>query len=83
MQLMRKHGKGSNIFIDQRYGPDTTWRQNKALEARKELKMKGEIVAGFVRYPAKLMVKYDAREKKYTLYDDYSKLVVPPPQPRR
>ena len=79
-RLMWKNGKDSNIYLDQRYGPDTTWRRNKALIIRRDLKASGEIFSGWVKYPAKLLVKYSKQDKKYTLYDDYSRLKVPLPE---
>ena len=76
-QLAFKHGSSSNIFIDQHYGPDTTWRRNQALACRKELKAAGSIVSGYVQYPANLMVKYSVQDQKYVLNKDFSKLEVP------
>ena len=73
------NGKGTGIFVDQRYGPDTTFRRNKALAVRKELKTGGEIVGGYVKYPAKLFVKYRKTDKKYQLLDDFSNIPVPLP----
>ena len=78
-----KHGKGSNIFIDQRYGPNTSFRRNKALERRKELKGNGTIQSGYVAYPAKLLVKYKTTDKKYTLHEDFSNLPIPVEELRR
>ena len=76
---MWKDGKNSNIFIEQRFGPDTQFRQNEAKKLRKELKANGTIGAGFVQYPARLMVKTDPRDKneKYKLFRDFSKIPVP------
>ena len=83
LQLMRK--AKSNIFVDQMYGPDTTYRQNQALALRKELKAAGTIKSGFVRYPARLFVKYpnDPPKKKYSFYQDFSEIPIPAPVPRR
>ena len=77
----RKRGAQHNIFVDQRYGPDTSYRQNKALELRKRLKAAGTIKAGYVAYPAKLMVRYGT-EKIYTMHEDFSKVDVPVRVPR-
>ena len=74
-----KHGKDSHVYIDQRYGPDTTWRRNKALEMRRSLKANKEIVAGYVQYPAKLLVKYRATDRKYQLHHDFSREPIPLP----
>lgn len=79
-QLMWKHGKDTGIYVDQRFGPNTTYRRNKALEVRRELLENHEIVGGFLRYPAKLYVKYHKDDKKYTLKDDFSKIPVPLPK---
>ena len=35
--FMWKHGKDSGIYVDQRFGPNTTYRRNKALAARCQL----------------------------------------------
>ena len=75
-----KNGKGTGIFIDQRYGPDTTYRRNKALAVRKQMKDNGEIVGGYVKYPAKLFVKYQESDRKYHLQEDYSSIPVPLPR---
>ena len=76
--------ENSNIYDEQRYGPDTQFRRNKALEARKNLKAAGTIGAGFVQYPAKLLVKQYPHNKneKYKLYEDFSTFPVPvkPPE---
>ena len=76
---MLKNGKNSNIFVEQRFGPDTQYRQNEAKKLRKELKEKGAIGAGYVQYPARLMVKKDPRDRneKYRLYQDFSNIPVP------
>ena len=78
---MWKDGKDSNIYIEQRYGPDTQYRRDKAMELRKQLKAAGRIGAGYVQYPAKLMVKQDPRDKneKYKLHQDFSGIQVPLP----
>ena len=76
LRLSRKYSKTSKIFIDQRYGPDTTWRRNQALAVRKDLKANEEIVSGFVKYPAKLMVKHNAADEHYTLFKDFSDVTI-------
>ena len=76
---MREHGRGSGVYVEQRYGPDTTWRRNRALELRKELKSNNTISSGYLAYPAKLMVKYNTHDQKYTLHRDFSNEPVPPP----
>lgn len=53
----RKKPKEYNVWCDQKYGTRTTWRRNQALQKRKELKRKGDIVGGYVKYPALLMVR--------------------------
>ena len=59
------------IFIEQRYGPDTTWRRNKAMILRKQLKEEKRITSGYVAFPAKLMVK-KVGDDRYTLHKDFS-----------
>ena len=77
--LMWEHGKDSGIYIDQRFGPNTTYRRNKALAARRQLLTNGEIAGGFLRYPAKLFIKRHKEDYKYILHNDYSKIPVPLP----
>ena len=78
LKLARANSKKSKIYIDQRYGPDTTWRRNQALLKRKELLETGAIYSGFVQYPARLLVKLDDRkETKYTLHQNFSTIKVP------
>ena len=69
---MIKHGKGKGIYVEQRYGPDTTARRNMAKMERRNLLDSETITNGFVDYPAKLMVKYHEEEENYTLLKDYS-----------
>ena len=74
---MRKHGRNSRVYVEQRYGPDTTWRRNNALALRKDLKAQGTVTSGFIAYPAKLMVKYNAQDRQYTMHQDFSNTEVP------
>lgn len=69
-------GKHNGVFVDQKYGADTTWRRNQALLARKELMKSKTITSGYVAFPAKLLVKYKKQEKKYTMHTDFSDVVV-------
>ena len=71
-----EHGRGQNIFIEQRYGPETTFRQNKAKEERRNLKGANAIHSGYVKFPAQLMVKYTKNDAKYTLHKDFSRIEV-------
>ena len=71
------HGKGTGIFIDQRYGPETSFRRNKALQRRRELIDNGTITSSYVKFPAKLMVKYNQHQQKYTMQEDFSKIPIP------
>ena len=77
LQGFQKHGIGNNqnIFIEQRFGPNTSWRRNQAKLARKSLKEKKEIISGYISYPAKLMVK-KSKEGKYSLFKDFSNMEV-------
>jgi len=64
----------SPISCEQKYGPLTTQRRNLALAERKVLKDKGEICAGYIAFPAKLMVKTSFRKgSKYFMIKDFSK----------
>ena len=71
--------KDVHIYCDQKYGKRTTWRRNQALQVRKELKRTGEIVSGYVKYPAILMVCKQQRhgqKKEYEEYDNFSSMPV-------
>ena len=69
-------GKHNGVFVDQKYGTDTTWRRNQALLARKELMKEKTITSGYVAYPAKLLVKKSKKDKKYSLHKDFSDMIV-------
>ena len=74
---MKLGRRNQNVFIDQKYGPDTEYRRNKAMECRRRLIEDGTAVKAYVAYPAKLMVKQSATEKHYTMYEDFSQTPVP------
>ena len=74
---LRLHGRNSGIYIDQKYGPDTSFRRTQAFNKRRELKESQTIVSGYVKYPAKLFVKYRKGDAKYVPYDDYSTIPIP------
>ena len=71
----RKKPKDCHYYVDQKYGKRTTWRRNQALLKRKELKGKGEIVNGYVDYPAILMVRKKAGDE-YKEYSNFSNMTV-------
>lgn len=67
-----------NFYADQKYGTLTTRRRNLALGIRKDLKASGKITAGYLQFPAKLLVNYNGDvnvfgKKIYVVYKDYSK----------
>ena len=62
------------VVVDQKYGSDTTWRRDQALLKRKTLKQQKKIFSGHVEYPAKLMVKYQADDVDFVLYEDFSNI---------
>ena len=68
--------KNNGIYVDQKYGSDTTWRRNQALIRRKELKAAKTITNGYVSFPAKLMVKYKSTDKSYVPFEKFSKMEV-------
>ena len=68
----RKKPKDFEVYCDQKYGTRTTWRRNKALLKRKELKRNGDISNGYVQYPAVLMVRKKVGDDYYE-YEDFSK----------
>ena len=47
---------------------------------RKSLKTSGEIISGYIAYPARLMVKRPgaSRNDNYILYEDFSKIEYAP-----
>ena len=62
------------------YGPLTSKRWNMAFELRKELKAKGDIISGYVQFPAKLMVNYPGNinrfgKKVYQEHSNFSSLL--------
>jgi len=65
----------TGIRVDYKYGPRTTRRRNMALQHRMELKKKGELDQGYVKYPAKLMGR-KRNDKEYKLIKDFSKHAV-------
>ena len=70
----------TDIRVEFKYGPRTTYRRNQALLRRKELKEMGDIMSGYVAYPARLMIKRPGRSKTdpYEEYEDFSKIKMPP-----
>ena len=72
-----KNGRKSGLYVDQMYGPDTSFRRNLALQRRKELLGMKEIAHGYVDYPARLMVRYSTDEKRYTLHENFSATPIP------
>ena len=75
-----KHGKNSGIYIDNHYGPDTTYRRSKAFDARRTMKAEGTIHSAYVAFPARLFVKYKPTDTKYVLYKNYSNIPAPLPE---
>ena len=67
-----KRSRAFPYIVEQMYGPLTSRRRNQALKTRMELKNEGTIVSGFIQYPAKLFVKYNNRDKKYTMHKNFS-----------
>ena len=65
-----------NIYIDQKYGPDTEYRRHKAKEKRKQLLEQGTIAKAYVKFPAKLMIKRRGDEH-YSMLEDFSQIPVP------
>ena len=64
----------NKVTADYKYGPLTTKRRSLAMLERKKLKDTNAIVAGYVAFPARLMVKTSNRQgSKYKLHKDFSK----------
>jgi hypothetical protein len=72
-----KHGRRQGVFIDQRYGPDTTYRRNMAKKERKTLMATKEFKSSHVKYPATLVVKSHEKGAKYKVYKNFSSIDVP------
>ena len=71
-----REGPKNNIYIDQQYGPLTTYRRNQAFMKRKSMKEAGTITGGHVKFPAYLHVRYKHGEK-FVPCDDFSKIAIP------
>lgn len=62
------------MYADQKYGPRTSARRNMAMIERKKLKEANQIISGYVKFPAKLMVKKsNSPGSKYHLHRDFSR----------
>ena len=72
-----KHGRGTGVYIDQMYGPNTTFRRNIALKKRRDLLKTKDIEQGFVDFPAKLLVKRKKTDARYFLFEDFSNHAIP------
>ena len=66
----------NNIYIDQQYGVITTYRRNQAFKKRKSLKDSKTITGGFVKFPAKLFVKY-GKDSNNVFCEDFSNVPIP------
>ena len=72
------------IFAENKYGPLTTLRRNKAMQLRKTLKDNGTITRGYVAFPARLMVALtNNRKEQFRQHEDFSKVAVEFRQSRR
>ena len=68
-QLQRNHPK-IGIRVEQMYSQSVTSRRNEALQVRRNLLDSKSIVAGYVRYPATLVVK-KSKNEKYSVFKSY------------
>ena len=66
----------NKIYVDQQYGPITTYRRNQAFLKRRDLKKAKTIVGGFVKFPAKLYVKY-GKDSSNVFCQDFSNIPIP------
>ena len=66
----------NNIYIDQQYGTITTYRRNMAFKKRKTLKDAKTITGGFVKFPAKLFVRY-GQNTNNVFCEDFSNIDIP------
>ena len=67
----RSTSKAQKVYCNQMYGSDTTWRRGQALKLRKDLKAAKTIESGYVKFPAKLMVRYPGN-REFELYRNFS-----------
>ena len=76
LQTALREAERNDIYIDQQYGPITTYRRSQAFLKRKTLIKSGTVTAAKVKFPAQLLVKY-GRESTFVLSDDFSNIPVP------
>ena len=74
VRTRNRKDKHYKIYVDQMYGARTTFQRNEALKRRKFLKASGAIYAGYVKFPAQLMVKYRSTDEKYFKKEDFSSM---------
>ena len=82
LDILKLGRNNQNIFVEQKYGPDTDYRRNKAKERRKQLIEEGTIAKAYIKYPAKLMVKRPG-DRSYSMLEDFSGIPVPLNAPTR
>ena len=70
-KLLHEARKQNVFSLDYKYAPRTTVRRNNALKLRRELKTNGDIVSGYVKFPAVLMGKKSV-DAKYDVIRDFS-----------
>ena len=64
LSLLRLTRKGkSAVFVSQMYSKSLTERRNAALKYRADLKEQDPSIQGYVKFPAKLMIKHYWRKK--------------------
>ena len=73
---LNRKDKNLQIYIDYKYGPLTTQRQNEALKTRREMLDNNDIVQGYISYPAKLFVKRSTNSE-WEMFKDFSREFIP------
>ena len=78
-----KNGRGQGVYVEQRYGPNTSYRQNQAKKERRTLLDNKTITNGYVGFPSQLMVKYKETDLHFKLHKDFSRIEVPLRVPKK
>ena len=77
MDRFIKYGQKQAVYIDQRFGPDTTFRRNMAMKERKTLMETKEYKSSHVKFPAILVTKSHEKGAKYKVHKNFSSIDVP------
>ena len=67
---LNMNNRDMKIIISQQFSDKLSIRRNEAMIKRRELKTNGQIISGYVEYPATLMIK-KAGDKKYSVEQEF------------